>query len=178
MSVRGSIGDYSAGDGYGAAEPFSLIDRNSSFDGAFTSDHDLRVEGSAKGSIDCKGTLFVAEDARVDATIDAEHVTVAGSLSGEIRCRGRLQVLPSGRLRGKVSTQSLIINEGAIYEGQLEMPSAETARSARPVPLAGERSASAAAYIRRMGGPETAWETRTADSEEPAEEPAAVAEPE
>ncbi|MFM9105462.1 MAG: polymer-forming cytoskeletal protein [Chloroflexota bacterium] len=174
MSVRGSSGDYSSGDGYAAAEPFSLIDRNSGFDGAFTSDRDLRIEGSAKGSIDCKGTVFIAEDARVDATVDAEHVTVAGSLSGEIRCRGRLQVLPTGRLRGKVSTQSLIINEGAIYEGQLEMPSAESARSARPVSLAGDRPGSGSAYIRRMGGAETAWEPRAVDSADAAGEPAAA----
>jgi cytoskeletal protein CcmA (bactofilin family) len=184
MSVRGSIGEYAPADGYGSAEPFSLIDRNSSFDGTFTSERDLRIEGTAKGTLDCKGTLFIAEGARVDATVDAEHITIAGDLSGEIRCRGRLQVLPSGRLRGQVSTQSLIINEGAIYEGQLEMPSAavgaDAGRGARPVSLGNERSTSTT-YIRRMGGQETAWESRgseSAERPEPADEAEGSGEPE
>ncbi len=170
MSVRGNIGEYGPGDGYGSSEPFSLIDRNSSFDGTFTSERDLRIEGSAKGTIDCKGTLFVAEGSKVDAIVDAEHITIAGDLSGEIRCRGRLQVLPSGRLRGRVSTQSLIINEGAIYEGQLEMPSADTARASRPVAIPGDRG-NATTYIRRMGGQETAWESRSVESVAPESEP-------
>lgn len=178
MSVRGAINDYGPADGYGSSEPFSLIDRNSSFDGAFSTERDLRVEGSAKGSIDCKGTLFIAEGARVDATVDAEHITIAGDLSGDIRCRGRLQVLPSGKLRGTVSTHSLIVNEGAIYEGQVEMPTAGGAHSARPVPLSPDRSSSSTTFVRRMGGPETAWETRGAGGEPDEESQAGAADAE
>ena len=74
-------------------------------------------------------------------TSKPRHVVVAGELSGEIVCRGRLQLMPTGRLRGKVSTQTLVINEGAIYEGQLEMLSPETGTrlaslSSAPRPLA------------------------------------------
>ena len=52
-------------------------------------------------------------------------MTVAGDLHGEVNCRGRLQIMPSGRLRGKVNTQTLVINEGAYYEGQLDMANPE-----------------------------------------------------
>ena len=103
----------------------SLVDRHSAFDGNFRSQRDLRVEGELKGNVLCEGTLFVSEGATIAATVEAEHVTVAGELTGEIRCRGRLQILPSGRERASVSTGSLVIQEGAIYEGQLEMAGVE-----------------------------------------------------
>ncbi len=77
----------------------------------------------------CEGTLFVSEGATIAATVEAEHITVAGELTGEIRCRGRLQILPSGRVRANVSTGSLVIQEGAIYEGQLEMAGIERSTS-------------------------------------------------
>jgi cytoskeletal protein CcmA (bactofilin family) len=178
MSVRGTDRDefMSAGDEFASGDPFSLIDRNSSFDGVFKSDRDLRIEGEAKGTVECQGTLFVAEGGVASATVEAENVTVAGVLNGEVHCRGRLQVMPSGRLRGKVATRTLVVNEGAIYEGQLEMPSNdEPARMGRssnlaPVPIAaaGEgrgapgNGGNATTFIRRMGGPETPWD---ADSE-------------
>ena len=123
--------------GEGAAEPgqdsYSLIDRNSIFDGTFTTSRDLRVEGEVKGTIDCNGTLFVAQGATVSAKVEAENITVAGDLNGDIRCQGRLHIMPSGRIRGKVSTLTLVINEGAYYEGQLEMtPPEERGQVAPP----------------------------------------------
>jgi cytoskeletal protein CcmA (bactofilin family) len=158
-----------------AFEAASLVDRHSSFDGTFQSQQDLRVEGSLKGNVSCDGTLFVAEGAAVTASVDAEHVTVAGDLSGEIRCRGRLQILPSGRVRAKVSTGSLVIQEGAVYEGQLEMAGMERAAprplrgraTAGPVSIEGgqaERlSGNGTTFIRRLGSPEAPWESSSAD---------------
>ncbi len=176
MSFRGtSPGDFlPATDDDVAGDPYSLIDRNSSFEGTFKSERDLRIEGSVKGAIECRGTLFVAEGATIDATIDAEHVSVAGEVAGEVRCRGRLQLMPSARVRGKISTQSLVINEGAIYEGELEMATGEAApRGGRghlnaPVPIsaANEARGSSTTFIRRMGGPETPWEDRPSPAEE------------
>ena len=102
-------------------EGFSVIDRHSNFDGAFIAKRVLRIEGEVRGSINCSGTLFIAQGATVNAEVEAENITVAGDISGEIVCKGRLQVMPSGRLRGKVATKALIINEGAFYEGEMEM---------------------------------------------------------
>src|SRR3954470_461883 len=97
------------------ADSFSVIDRHSNFDGTFRSSRDLRIEGEVKGTIECQGTLFVAEGANVSAKVEAENIAVAGDLNGDIRCLGRLQIMPSGRVRGKVSTMTLVINEGAYY---------------------------------------------------------------
>ena len=157
-------------------EATSIVDRGSSFEGSFRSQKDLRVEGEVKGTITCDGTLFVAEGATVSATIDAEHVTVAGDVHGEVRCRGRLQILPSGRVRARVATGSLVIQEGAIYEGELEMAGVERAaprplraRSAPP-PVSIEAAAvdrhgnSGSTFIRRLGSPETAWEANETDA--------------
>src|SRR5680860_162997 len=88
---------------------FSVIDQFSTFDGKFVAERDLRVDGNVKGTIECKGTLFVAQGATVNARVEAENITVAGQLTGEIDCTGRLQLLPSGRMKGKVKTRGLVI---------------------------------------------------------------------
>lgn len=154
----------------------SLIDRHSTFDGIFRSQRDLRVEGELKGNVTCEGTLFVSEGATIAATVEAEHITVAGELSGEIRCRGRLQILPSGRVRANVSTGSLVIQEGAIYEGQLEMAGIERS-TLRPIRArssvasvgsdagpAERQPGNGTTYIRRLGSPEAPWESPEGDA--------------
>lgn len=162
-------------DGDVPSDTFSVIDQHSSFDGIFHSDRDLRIEGEVKGTIECRGTLFVAQGANVTAKVEAENITVAGDLNGDIRSRGRLQIMPSGRVRGKVGTQTLVINEGAYYEGQLEMAAPEDRVGAAPprsvtspplggIPTAGDArgagQANSTTFIRRLGGPETPWAPR------------------
>jgi cytoskeletal protein CcmA (bactofilin family) len=153
----------------------SLIDRHSAFDGNFRSQRDLRVEGELKGTVTCEGTLFISEGASTAATVEAEHITVAGELTGEIRCRGRLQILPSGRVRANVATGSLVIQEGAIYEGQLEMAGIERSML-RPVRarssivsggdpgVADRQPGNGTTYIRRLGSPEAPWESAEGDA--------------
>lgn len=165
-------------------ESISVIDRYSNFDGTYQSTRDLRIEGQVKGTIECRGTLHIAQGANVNARVEAENISVAGELEGEITCRGRLQLLPSGRVRGKINTVTLVIHEGAFYEGELEMASPDQrlpGRSARsrsvlssstsgPVPInQGENNeggaqaqpataAGASTFIRRFGGQEQQWE--------------------
>lgn len=157
--------------GHGDQDSFSVIDRFSRFDGDFVAERDLRVEGNVKGSIECHGTLFVAEGAVVSAKVTAENITVAGDLSGETRCRGKLHLLPTGRVRGRVGTAALVITEGAIYEGELAMAESAQTESAPQRPVAvptqpqraeaapsEEPSVTPSTFIRRLGGPETPWD--------------------
>jgi cytoskeletal protein CcmA (bactofilin family) len=165
-------------------EAASLVDRHSAFDGNFRSQRDIRVEGDLKGTVSCDGTLFVTEGASVTASVDAEHVSVAGELSGEIRCRGRLQIMPSGRVRAKVTTASLVIQEGALYDGQLEMAGIERSaprplRARQPVtpvgiesPSGERQSGNGTTFIRRLGSPEAAWESSANAESEQEDEPA------
>lgn len=167
-----------------SGEALSLIDRHSAFEGTFRTERDLRVEGDVKGSIICQGLVFVAQGATVDAAVEAENVTVAGDLNGEITCRGRLQLLPSGRMRGKVSTGSLVINEGAFYEGELQMADPDDrARNARgsvqalagPVPISAATEGRSAqgggtTFVRRLGSSEAPWESRQPEGTDDADD--------
>jgi len=111
----------------------SLIDRESHFNGAYTTSNDLRIEGRYEGEIDCEGTLVVAESADVNARISAGNISVAGQLQGEIGCHGRFEILPTGRVGGRVVAGRIVVHEGARYDGELRMRGDETAeRGVRP----------------------------------------------
>jgi cytoskeletal protein CcmA (bactofilin family) len=86
-----------------------------------------------QGTLQCDGTLLVAEDATIDAAVDAAGIIVAGTLTGDIACRGRLEIRPTGVVRANVRTASLVIHEGAVYEGELRMEVGAAPREALPV---------------------------------------------
>ena len=139
-------GSESLGSSAMANEPLSLIDRNSSIEGTFTTSRDVRVEGIVRGKIICEGLLYIAESADIDATVEAASVTVAGKLTGEVLCRGRLQITSTGRMSATVTTDSLVIDEGAFYEGDLNMKTTALTST-------GESSeGDAPSVLRRLGG--------------------------
>ncbi|MFN8497370.1 MAG: polymer-forming cytoskeletal protein [Anaerolineae bacterium] len=114
----------------------SLIDRHSHFNGLYHTSHDLLVEGSAEGEIECDGTLTVAPDANLDAKVRARNVVIAGAATGEIMCEERFTLRPSGQMRGQVLAASLVVEEGAFFEGEFQMSEAAPPRAAQPTAAA------------------------------------------
>jgi cytoskeletal protein CcmA (bactofilin family) len=111
-------------DGFtGGGNRQSFIDRDSRFTGTHTTPNDLRVEGRFDGTIECTGTLIVAESADVNAQVTAGSVSVAGHLQGDIGCRGRFEILPTGRVEARVQAATIVVQEGARYEGEMHMGS-------------------------------------------------------
>ena len=81
----------------------------------------LRINGRFEGTLDTAGSLMISEGAEVKATIHGELVMIGGSLTGELIASKRLELGPSARVTGKITTPSLIVREGAVLEGQIEM---------------------------------------------------------
>ena len=134
-----------------ANEPLSLIDRFSSIEGTFTTSRDVRIEGVVRGKVQCQGLLYIAEGADIDATVEAASITVAGKLSGEVTCGGKFQITASGRVTATVTTESLVIDEGAFFEGDLNMRSSSGNAAARQPEPAANREPS---VLRRFSGEE------------------------
>lgn len=136
MSYRGDEPNTGSSQSTSSAIPesYSLIDRHTQIQGTISSDRDLRIEGRLRGELHCQGLVQIAEGADVDATVQASRITVAGNLTGTLTCIGRFQILPTGRVRGTLVTKSLVINEGAVFEGELRMDVDEPAIVAAPQP--------------------------------------------
>ena len=81
----------------------------------------VRIEGEADGEI-VGDEIIIAEGAIVSAKITATRLIIAGTVNGEIVVRQRLELLSSARLRCKVNTPTLILNEGAQFDGECRMP--------------------------------------------------------
>ena len=85
----------------------------------------LRVDGKLTGKITSERELVVGETGEIEADIDVGFLSVSGRVSGTIRVRDRLTIHPRGQVRGEVimDKPGLIIEEGGVFEGTIEMSS-------------------------------------------------------
>jgi cytoskeletal protein CcmA (bactofilin family) len=118
------IGDQSIGADIRNLLLETLVGRACTIDGELSSEHDVHVEGTVLGRVQCKGVLRVEAGARVLAEISAANVVISGYVEGHIACSGRAEIRRSGEVMGEMDTGTLVIEEGAAFEGEVHMAKA------------------------------------------------------
>jgi cytoskeletal protein CcmA (bactofilin family) len=108
----------------------SVIAHTTTWNGTLESSGSLHLHGRVEGSVIARNDVFIAEEAEIDAVVQAASVTVAGNVRGSIQCTDRFEVLPRGRVVGDVRAPVIVVHEGATIAGDISMtPAAETRSS-------------------------------------------------
>lgn len=102
----------------------TLIEENSSFEGRLSFSGTAKIAGQFKGEIYTKHHLVITETAQVQAEIEAGVVTIMGSLEGNVVASTKVIMMPPATFRGTVTTPSLKIEEGVVFEGASFVPKA------------------------------------------------------
>ncbi len=100
-------------------------------DGKLVVETSIDIEGEFRGSISSPETVIVREGAAVEASIRARSILIRGSVVGDVRASREVVVEGTGRLHGNVETPSLVIERGAVFNGQTRMFRPEIAARAR-----------------------------------------------
>ena len=88
----------------------------------------MRVDGHFSGRItSSSGTLIVGNNGTVDANIEVAVAVIHGTINGDIIATQRLELGRAGKVTGNIQTPSLIIEQGAIFEGSCKMLQMATA---------------------------------------------------
>lgn len=113
-----------------AARPSNGASRLSStvtFQGEIHSDEDLRVDGNVDGIISVPNhTLVIGPNSQVTADIQAYSFVVQGQFQGKANVLERTDVKREGRLEGDVMTHRLVVEDGAIVRGSIEVRAPDT----------------------------------------------------
>ena len=86
----------------------------------------VKIEGEAEGEI-TGDDVMIAQGAVVSARISAGKVTIAGAFNGEVTARERVELMPTARVQCTINTPSLVLNEGAQFDGDCKMPNKKIA---------------------------------------------------
>ena len=124
----------------------TILGQGASLEGNIVSAGSLRIDGQIKGQVNADGDVILSPQAQVDADIKAENVTVSGKFKGNITVKGSAELTRGGRVDGNITSKTLIVQEGAIFQGQSIMDQqAASAAAAKPSGGAQQQSGAQAA---------------------------------
>src|SRR4030095_10742538 len=93
----------------------------------------LRVDGRFSGRITSTGcALIVGSGGQVDANIEVAVATIHGIVNGDIIATDRIELGRAAKLTGNIQAPSLMIEQGAMFEGSSKMTQAKAAAEKQP----------------------------------------------
>ncbi|HUO86577.1 MAG TPA: polymer-forming cytoskeletal protein [Thermoanaerobaculia bacterium] len=98
-----------------------FLDRGSRLSGELHFDSSFRIDGRFEGKISSSGRLIVGESGEVEGDIHVRHVAVSGQLRGTVKADEQIHIAAGGRVAADLETPSLLIEDGAQFDGRCSM---------------------------------------------------------
>jgi cytoskeletal protein CcmA (bactofilin family) len=114
-----------------ASELNGFLDRGSRLDGELHFENSFRIDGKLTGKVTSEGGLIVGESGEVDGEIVVGRALVSGTVRGRVRAAQRIQLAPTARVFAELHTPTLIIEEGALFDGRCLMTREDKPREGR-----------------------------------------------
>lgn len=98
-----------------------FLDKGSRLNGELHFETTFRVHGSFTGNVSSEGDLIVGEGGELEGQVQVGDLFVSGLVRGQVTARRRVHIAPTGRVYAEIETPTLIIDEGAFFEGHCSM---------------------------------------------------------
>jgi cytoskeletal protein CcmA (bactofilin family) len=90
--------------------------------GELSGSEDLYLDGEVEGTIELNNhTLVVGPNGRVRANISAREVVLHGRAEGNVTAKERVELKKSCVLSGDITTQRIVIEDGAFFKGSIDL---------------------------------------------------------
>ena len=103
----------------------TIIGAGTVVEGLLKTGASTRIDGTVNGDITSDGVIIVAGEGMVKGNINAVEVKIAGVVKGNVTTSGKTELLADGKLIGDIQTESLSIDETAVFQGTCKMGSAK-----------------------------------------------------
>ncbi len=98
-----------------------FIDKDTEITGDIKFKDSFRIDGKFKGKILSGNSLIIGETGEVEADIEAGSISINGRVKGSLNAKESIEIFSQGRVTGKLVTPTLIIEEGAFFQGSCQM---------------------------------------------------------
>lgn len=101
--------------------------------GDVSGDEDLLIQGHVEGTITLKAhEVVVGESGQVSADILAKTIRIDGKVNGDITGTENVVISRLGNVRGNIIAPRVLLEDGAIFKGSIDMDPGDTAAKASP----------------------------------------------
>ena len=116
-----------AGVSFEAKNGDTVIGNEAYFQGTITAKGSLRVDGRIDGSIVDAKTVTIGKTGKVKGDISCEICYTRGEIRGNIVALAHVEALSGSRLDGDIRAPKIMLEEGAVFNGNCSMDPARKA---------------------------------------------------
>lgn len=93
--------------------------------GNFNGQGDIIIEGVLEGSLKTESNVFIGEQAKINANIEALEVLISGEVSGNIKVKKYLAISKTAHITGDIQCGEISIERGAKITGLITVLTSE-----------------------------------------------------
>ena len=105
----------------GTEDVSAFVGKGVEFKGTISYSGTVRIDGYLDGEINTDGILLIGEDAVLQAKITAGTVVCKGKITGDIVVKEQVKLRAPAVVNGSVKTPLLSMEDGVLFNGNLEM---------------------------------------------------------
>ena len=90
-------------------------------DGEISGGEDLVIQGTVKGKIALKESLFVESSGVIEADIETANVEVSGQVTGNIAATEKVELKANCKVVGDIRSPRVLTADGAVFKGSVDM---------------------------------------------------------
>lgn len=105
--------------------PGTIVGANVRLTGTLKDSNEITIYGEVQGEVISDKYVNIAQSAKVIGPVVADSVNVAGTINGEITAKNKLEISETGEVIGSITTNNLVIQSGAKFNGKCKMKSDE-----------------------------------------------------
>src|SRR5260221_8403882 len=110
----------------------ALLGKGSQFEGKLLFEGTVRIDGKFSGEIISTDTLIIGEGAEVKANLTVGTLTCLGDFQGDAKASKSIELKAPAKVRGNLSTASIVIERGVFFEGTCKMDGGGNTRPPAP----------------------------------------------
>lgn len=115
----------------------ATIGKNVTITGQIFSREDIIIDGEVEGTVEAaENKLTIGPNGKVKATIHAREVVIIGSVQGNVEALERVDIRKDARLLGDIRTARIVIEDGAVFKGSIDIVKTEAKAPAAKPPVA------------------------------------------
>jgi cytoskeletal protein CcmA (bactofilin family) len=113
-------------------ERTSILGPTIQFKGELSAEEDLIIQGVIDGSITHTQRLTIGPEGKIRANVAAQLVIIEGRVEGDVHADKSVTVKETAHMSGNITAPSVTIQQGATFNGSVDMSGGATAKALKP----------------------------------------------
>jgi cytoskeletal protein CcmA (bactofilin family) len=109
----------------------TVVAKGTVIEGKFACSENVRLDGTVNGEVRVDKRLVMGDGSSVQGNIFARDAAIRGRIKGDVHVKEALHLLDSAIIEGNITAKTMVVDEGARYNGSCKIGESAVAAAAK-----------------------------------------------